>query len=103
MIETLRELCRLLLANAFPGQAEIVQRLLQLNDENSDEFVRLLISVDMWGGSGAVWEVGDLGDDTLAFRNAFIMLAAQMERAGLGTEGSRFIASTFRQWNRAGV
>jgi hypothetical protein len=103
MIETLREIRRLLLANGFPGQAEVVERLLHLNDENPTEFVRLLTSADMWGGSGAVWEVGDLGNDERAFRDAIISLAGQMDRADLGSERSRSTASTFRQWNRNGI
>jgi hypothetical protein len=57
----------------------------------------------MWGGSGAVWEVGPIGTDTAQFRNAIIQLAEAMDRDGIGTEGSRSAASIFTQWNRQGL
>ncbi len=103
MLETLKELGRILLKNDWDGQAEIIQCLINLHDTDQKEFVRLLHSIDMWGGSGAVWEVGDLGEDEVAFRYAIIRLAAQMDEAGLGTERNRYIASTFRKWNQAGI
>jgi hypothetical protein len=57
----------------------------------------------MWEGAGAVREVGDLGPDTLAFRNAIIHLAAEMDRQGIGLPRSRNIAEIFRQWNHGGL
>lgn len=41
------------------GQYEIISYLLDLLDKNNDEaFIKELNSVNMWGGAGAVWEVG---------------------------------------------
>ena len=104
MDETLNDLARILTKHDHLGQAEVVQQLLQgLRSGDRSSFPTLLQSVDMWGGSGAVWEVGDLGDDTRAFRQAIIDLAAEMDKCGLGMERSRFVASTFAEWNRLGV
>jgi hypothetical protein len=101
MIATLNELVRLLAKHDHHGKARVVQGLVEaLQAGNQTEFVTLLHSVDMWGGSGAVWEVGELGEDKQAFQCAIIQLSADMDQAGLGTERSRFIASTFVEWNR---
>ena len=67
------------------------------------EFIALIQDINMWGGSGAVWEVAQLGTDTSEFRKAIIKLAAAMDRDGIATDRSRDIASVFDNWNRRGL
>lgn len=39
-------------------QAQVVKSLIELlSKQKNEEFVKLVNGVDMWGGSGAVWEV----------------------------------------------
>jgi hypothetical protein len=100
----LSNLARILAKHDHVGQAEVIRKLLQyLEGGNQGSFVALIHSVDMWGDSGAVWEVCNLGDDTREFQCAIIELAAEMDDDGLGNERSRFIASTFAKWSRMGV
>jgi hypothetical protein len=103
MITTLRELHRLLVKHDYPGQAETVAKLIELREGDGKDFTRLLQSGEMWGGSGAVWEVGSMEGDTRAFRSAIMSLAAEMDEAGLGLEHSNFIANVFRDWNEKGL
>lgn len=99
MTNDLQEIHRILVKHNHPGQAEVVARLLVLYSQDLGQFSQLLQSISMWGGSGAVWEVGPTGEDTRRFREAFIRLSDWMESNGLGMERSRFIASVFLYWN----
>ena len=102
MIDILQRIHRLLVKNAAFGQALVVEKLIHFRDANQAEFTRLLQGRDVWGGSGAVWEVGQLGRDSALFWDAVIALADDMERQGLGTERSHFVAETLRGWRAAG-
>jgi hypothetical protein len=102
----LEQLLRLLVSSDNPGQARTVGRLIELRSADPAEFDRLLHSVDMWGGSGAVWEVGPSRmnrDEVQSFRTAIIALSEWMESEGVGFERSRFIADVFRKWKAAGI
>ena len=103
VIETLRELRDILIRQDWPGQAEIVDRLIQLHDSDPEAFRQLLQGVDMWGGSGAVWEVNPLGTEGKRFGQLIVGLADEMQAAGLGTVRSQQIASTFRSWLAKGL
>jgi hypothetical protein len=103
MLTQLQEIHRLLVNHQHAGQAVVVGKLIELLPVDRDAFIRLLQGVDVWGGSGAVWEVGPLGADERSFRSAIISLATQMDAQGIGSERSRFIARTFENWNRLGV
>jgi hypothetical protein len=55
----LNNLIDLLNENSNFGQAKWVEKIkTSLLENDYDDFKKKLISVDMWGGSGAVWEVG---------------------------------------------
>ncbi|HTW95317.1 MAG TPA: hypothetical protein VMD30_11015 [Tepidisphaeraceae bacterium] len=102
----LEQLRRLLINSDNLGQARTVERLIELRSADPAEFNRLLQGVDMWGGSGAVWEVGPTRmnrDEVQSFRAAIIALAEWMESESVGFERSRFIADVFRKWNAAGI
>lgn len=113
MQRTLEEIRGLLRKHDFPGQAEVMDDLLRLIESNYGQFVRKIQGVDVWGGSGAVWEVGSFAnrgfpaefaiDDELQFRRAIIQLSHQMDESGIGTDRARYIASVFNDWLQKGL
>ena len=113
MQRTLVEIRDLLRKHDYPGQAEVIGELLQLIESDYDQFVQKIHAVDVWGGSGAVWETCNFAnegvpkesvrDDELRFRRAIIELSNQMDENGIGTERARHIASVFTEWQRLGV
>ncbi|NLS92405.1 MAG: hypothetical protein GXX96_09600 [Planctomycetaceae bacterium] len=103
MLDILRELRLLLSLHGHRGQENVVAQLIELWQFDRDGFFKLVKSAEVWGGAGAVWEVGDLGSDTVPFRYAIIRLAEAMEREQLGSNRSREIADIFRDWNKRGV
>lgn len=57
-IDTLKNIEEILIKGNHFGQANVVENLMQnLIDENYQTFIKDINSVNMWGGSGAVWEV----------------------------------------------
>jgi hypothetical protein len=98
MIAALHEIHRILVKHNNPWQAEVVAKLIELRDSDRNEFVSRLHSGDMWGGSGSVWEVGELGSDTRSYWKAIVLLADEMEREGIGTERSQELARILRDW-----
>jgi hypothetical protein len=105
-LHILEQLRRLLISSDNPGQAATVERLIDLRSTDAAEFDRLLQSVDMWGASGAVWEVGTTRmsrEEVLLFRAGIIALAEWMDSEGVGFERSQFIAGVFRKWNAMGI
>src|SRR5690348_5018042 len=103
MVDTLREIHDILVRQGHAGQAEFVDELINLHGTDPDRFRTLVQSVGMWGGSGAVWEVGQLGEDKQRFQEHIIRLAHQMEHADLGMDRSRAIAATFASWRAKGL
>jgi len=103
LIDSLKILQELLGKHGHAGQANVVQKLIELRTQKRPEFTLLIQSVDMWGGTGAVWEVGSMGSDMRQFRQAIIDLAAAMDRDAIGTDRARYIASVFSDWNRRGL
>jgi hypothetical protein len=105
----LSELSRLLHKYGHNGQARVVDGIVASLEVHPD--YKCLAGIDMWGGSGAVWEVslapsGALGEhraDEKSFRELVIRIAAAMDRLGIGTERSRHIAKVFRGWLDKGV
>lgn len=85
----LNDIGEILLRLKFSGQYQVISDLLDLLDKNEDEiFIKELNSVNMWGGAGAVWEVGILEKkDEIAFMNKLIELIDFMETTNvLGRE-----------------
>lgn len=113
IMDDLQRIYDLLSKHEFQGQAEHVQHLLELAKSDSSRFAEAIVDGGMWGGSGAVWEVGsfrrpeiderEATRDELAFRKAIIRLATNMDKIGLGTEGSRSVATAFKTWKRMGL
>ena len=112
--ETLRadlsQLAELLHKYGHDGQAAVVDQIVATLETSTPDYKRLA-SIDMWGGSGAVWEVCLIPSamrvegraDRTNFRKSIIRLAATMDQMKIGTERSRFIAKTFQGWLDKGL
>jgi hypothetical protein len=93
------------------GQATFVSHLIDMRRGSDPDFFKYLTSVEMWGGPGSVWEVDKFRSssreeaytDELRFRNAIISIANQMEKDGVGSERTRFIAESFKVWTEKGL
>ena len=96
------ELIKILRDNSHIPQADWVRQIhgaLLRNDEV--DFVKKLNSVDMWGGSGAVWEVQPFisSDDEKQFGRNIIKLVEQMRISNIKYGRARSIADYFRRNN----
>lgn len=103
----LSHLSELLHKHGHGGQAAVVDQILATVGTPTPDYKRLA-GIDMWGGSGAVWEVpltpfGTDSEDEKAFLQTIIQIAATMDRLKIGTERSRFIAKTFQGWLDKGI
>ena len=103
MIATLQTIERLLRQHKHYGQANVIERLIQLHECDRLEFIELCQSINVWGGSGAVWDCNGFGAEEYVFRQSMIQLADEMHSGGFATERSNFISSVFRKWQAAGV
>ncbi|MBI3477021.1 MAG: hypothetical protein HY010_14915 [Acidobacteria bacterium] len=106
----LSQLAELLHRYGHDGQAAVVDEILATLETPTPDYTHLA-SIDMWGGSGAVWEVSLIPStmqaavraDEIIFRNAIIRIAAAMDQMKIGTERTRFIAKTFQGWLDKGL
>ena len=101
----LQQMNDLLRRSGNTGQADFVSSIRTLLDTDSPDVTSHLTSVDMWGGSGAVWEVGyfESPDDKRAFWQLVVDLAHEMRSAGIQHERSLFVADTLSEWLASGV
>lgn len=103
----LSRLSELLHKHGHGGQATVVDQILATLGTPAPDYKRL-VGIDMWGGSGAVWEVrltpsGKGNEDETAFLQTIIQLAATLDSLKIGTERSRAIARTFQGWLDKGI
>jgi len=106
----LTELAELLHKYGHDGQAAVVDEIVATLETSTPDFKRLA-GIDMWGSSGAVWEVCLISSamrvagraDETSFRNAIIRIAAVMDQMKIGTERTRFIAQNFQGWLDKGL
>ena len=92
----------ILLRLNFLGQYQVISDLLNLLDKNEDMiFIKELNGVNMWGGAGAVWEVGiQEKKDEITFINKLIELIDFMETTnvlGRGIKSIKRILSSIKQ------
>ncbi len=99
-ILTMTRIVELLHANKHAPQAFAVQEPLQYliaNDKNN--FLKSLNTVDIWGGSGAAWEVGVFRTkkDEREFMECFIRLVELMKEIGVSHYAAKRVAILFRE------
>jgi hypothetical protein len=106
----LSQLAGLLNKYGHDGQATVVDEIRATLDTSTPDYQRLA-GIDMWGGSGAVWEVNltaftkstEVCTDKRSFCQTIIRVAEHMDRLGIGTERCRFIAKVFQEWLDKGI
>ena len=106
----LMQLAGLLRKYEHYGQATVVEQIIPTLDASQPDYKRLA-GIDMWGGSGAVWEVSLTGSkasseaqvDKKSFHQTIIRIASEIDRLGIGTERSRSIAKIFQEWLDNGI
>lgn len=106
----LRAIAELLRKYKHCGQADVVEEILATLETSTPDYDRLR-GIDVWGGSGAVWEVnlcparksGEEKLDHTTYLEAIVQLATAMEDAGLATARTRSIAATFQSWLDKGL
>ena len=99
----LSQLAELLHKYGHDGQAMVVDEIRATLDTPSPDY-QCLAGIDMWGGSGAVWEVcltsskasSEAQADKKSFHRTIIRIAETMDRLRIGTERSRSIAKIFQ-------
>lgn len=99
MLDAIRDAGDILAKHGYDGHAEVMAQLLSLHDTDWTAFVNLISGLEMWGGSGAVWEVNLRSSDNInpsvddhqAFKNAIIRLSKAMDHAGIDSSRSRYI------------
>jgi len=100
VIKTLTRIVEILNENGHVGQAEAVNKPLQyLHQDNIDDFLKTFKTVDIWGGSGAAWEVGVFSTKQIEkeFQNCFIRLAELIKEAGIKFKPTNQIANIFKK------
>lgn len=113
--EALRALVALLTKYGHEGQVRYVEDLVQRKETGDPGFEERFASIDMWGGSGAVWEVNldpfhrsaTHADDEHRFRRVIVALAQYLNGRKIGSppvrERARFIAAVFLRWDEQGL
>lgn len=98
--DTLQKIIVLLRDNSHIGQADFVRQIhgaLYRNDIT--DFIKKLNSVDMWGGSGAVWEVGmfKTQNDEKEFELQILRLVKLMKVDGINKGRANSVAKFFKK------
>lgn len=95
----LTKLIQILSKSNLTAQAQVVKTLIDLLiQQKDDEFVKLLNGIDMWGGSGAVWEV-HIEDKHSAreFEIEMVKLIDLMEKTNVLGKGIKPIRKIFKE------
>lgn len=85
------------LTNTNPAQAQVIKKLITLIlRKNLTQFEKLMNSVEMWGGSGAVWEVFiEDENESRQFEKNMILLINLMEKTNISDRRIRHIRKIF--------
>jgi hypothetical protein len=100
-LETLLDEIRAILVRQdFNEHAAYVSSLIEMLERQDPRIRDELASVDVWGGSGALWEIelARESGDARRFAELIILLADAAIRLGVAPERPAFIADTFRGW-----
>ena len=100
LIETMTQLLGLLRDNGFTHQANAIRKPLQyLYNSDQKKFVKYLLTVDIWGGSGAAWEVYGFKSREVEkeFESCFIKLVELMKQTGIENGKAESVAGFFKK------
>lgn len=95
----LDELRKQLFKEGYVVQSATLSNLLEyLAERNFAKFIKVINSVDMWGGAGAVWEVNfDNKADANKFEDNIIKLIDLMDRTNILGKGIKQIRTIFKK------
>ena len=96
---TLTKLVNILSKAELNAQVQVIVSLIDLLKQRKNEkFVNILNSIDMWGGSGAVWEVHiEDNQNAKKFEMEMINLIDLMEKSNVLGRGIKPIRKLFKE------
>jgi hypothetical protein len=100
LISTMTRIVEILRDNAFSAQADAVRKPLQyLYSDDKDNFVKHLLTVDIWGGSGAAWEVAPFPSRQIEkeFEKHFVKLVDLMRQCGIKNVKATSVEKYFKK------
>jgi hypothetical protein len=94
-----KEIINILREFSHHGQADYMDRLLEsLEDNGKIKFADISKTIDIWGGSGAVWQVWiDNRKKEIDFQNAIIKFARLLNENGISNHGISSIKTLFEK------
>jgi hypothetical protein len=98
LVVNMTRIVEILNTNGHKPQADAVNKPLQyLGQDDIDNFLKHFKSVDIWGGSGAAWEVGSFSTKQVEreFESCFIRLAELIKENGIKFKPADQIANIF--------
>lgn len=99
LINSLSRIIELLQDSDFNEQADAVRKPLEyLIIDDKDNFLKYLMTVEIWGGAGAAWEVAPFAtrQKTVEFETHFINLVDLMKQCGIKSSKASSVAKYFR-------
>lgn len=100
LISTMTRIVELLRDNGFSAQADAVRLPLQyLYSDDKGNFVKYLLTVDIWGGAGAAWEVYGFPSRQveIEFESNFVKLVDLMKQCGIKNGKADSVADFFKK------
>lgn len=100
LVDTMTRIVEILNANGYNAQADAVNKPLQyLRQDDIDNFLTSFKTVDIWGGSGAAWEVDSFSTKQVEreFESYFIRLSELLKETGIKFRPAEQIASIFKK------
>jgi hypothetical protein len=100
LIETMTQILGLLRDNGFNSQANAIRKPLQyLYNDDKKNFIKYLLKVEIWGGSGAAWEVYGFKSREVEreFESCFIKLEELMKANGIKSRKAESVAGFFKK------
>ena len=101
LINILTRLIEILIENSYRAHVSAVKKplyYLMMNGEKDQEFLDSLFTVEIYGGSGAVWELGYFNskESEIEFMNCFINLSDTLIVCGIKNGRAKQTANIFR-------
>jgi hypothetical protein len=105
LVIVLREIQQILRRNGHPGQADCVAAVATIAEWDPCAVASALASVAMWGGSGAVWEVGSFvsKQEERAFWQALCRLTEEMRSRRMSSARAEPVTKILTEWLERGV
>ncbi|MGH7136786.1 MAG: hypothetical protein ACREHD_13670 [Pirellulales bacterium] len=100
VLDILDQIAAILAAGQHDGQADYVRGLIAQAPRSATSFRDGLVSIDMWGGSGAVWDARPLLslEEEKRFLRLLVALTEEMAAVGIRNARAEEIAAVFRYW-----